>query len=105
MAEKRIKVAKAKEADKKASGLIVNPPKISRDPYSMYQDEVQFQKDIEEHKTNKEKYKYITPKSVGVGFKCEIKLKNIRYTKSGKLLANVVKYRDEFCRENGICLA
>lgn len=98
MAEKRIKVAKAKEADKKASGLVVNPPKASRDPYSMYRDEVQFQKELEEFKSNREKYKYITPKTVGVGFRFEFGRGGKRYNKSSKTLEQIVKYRDDFLR-------
>lgn len=104
MAEKRVKAAKASKLAEKPI-KVVKESKISRDPYSMFLDEKNFEVEKEEYRKNKHLYKYIQIKTTGVGFRFEVKLKTLRYNKSAKLLADVVKYRDDFCRENGICLA
>lgn len=67
--------------------------------------EAAFQVDFAEWQLNRRKYKYITATMSTSAFCFRKVIDNNNYQFSSRRLADVVKYRDEFCKENGICLA
>lgn len=67
--------------------------------------EAAFQVDFAEWQLNRHKYKYITATMSTSAFCFRKVIDNNNYQFSSRRLSDVVKYRDDFCKENGICLA